>query len=124
MLNTGDGKGARRMAAYEKTAIREKLDLIRESVLDVAPDTEAIYLFGSYAYGTPHGDSDLDIFVVVPDSSANPIDLNAEIRNKLYNKLHMPMDLIVKKSAAFHRMKQTATLDKIIARDGVVLYGQ
>ena len=46
--------------------IQQELDIIKENVLKTVP-AEAIYLFGSYAYGTPEKDSDLDIYVVVPD---------------------------------------------------------
>ena len=42
--------------------VQKELELIKESVLKTVP-AEAIYLFGSYAYGTPTEDSDLDIYV-------------------------------------------------------------
>jgi Polymerase beta, Nucleotidyltransferase len=32
-----------------------------------------IYLFGSHAWGTPHDDSDVDIMVIVSESSEPPI---------------------------------------------------
>jgi len=50
--------------------IQSQIDLIRDSILQVLP-AEAIYLFGSYAYGIPGDDSDLDIYVVVPDDTVN-----------------------------------------------------
>ncbi|PSO87519.1 MAG: hypothetical protein BRC46_08540 [Cyanobacteria bacterium QS_6_48_18] len=28
---------------------------------------ESIYLFGSHAWGTPHGDSDVDLYVIISD---------------------------------------------------------
>ena len=37
-----------------------------------AMSLEAIYLYGSYAYGTPSPDSDLDLLVVVADSTEDP----------------------------------------------------
>jgi predicted nucleotidyltransferase len=111
------------MPAYTEKAIQEKLNLIKESVLNTIPDTEAIYLFGSYAYGTPHVDSDLDICVIVPDNAENPVELRTQIRHGLNKTLQMPMDLIIKKSSIFHKRKYSATLDKIIARDGVIVYG-
>jgi predicted nucleotidyltransferase len=42
--------------------------LIRKFARDVAERfrPEKIILFGSYAYGTPHADSDVDILVVMP----------------------------------------------------------
>jgi predicted nucleotidyltransferase len=44
--------------------------VIRQYTREVAerfrPDK--IILFGSYAYGTPHADSDVDLLVVMPES--------------------------------------------------------
>jgi predicted nucleotidyltransferase len=88
------------------------------------PDTEAIYLFGSYAYGTPHEYSDLDVYVVVPDSvGKNQIDLEVEIFNALTNKLRYPLDLMVQYSDVFARNKEAPTIAKKIIRDGVKIHG-
>jgi predicted nucleotidyltransferase len=37
---------------------------IKDIILSTIP-VEQIYLFGSYAYGTPNADSDLDIYVIM-----------------------------------------------------------
>jgi predicted nucleotidyltransferase len=55
------------MKPYQNPKIQKKLEAIKDAVLHVVPNTEAIYLFGSYANGTPQDDSDLDIYVIVPD---------------------------------------------------------
>ena len=106
--------------------IQQQLDIIKEGVLATVPDTEAIYLFGSYAYGQPHKDSDLDIYVVVPDSvEKNPLDVGVDIRMRLYDaNMHMPMDLMVSRAGAFNRRKEGYTIQKTIAREGVLLYGR
>jgi len=43
---------------------------------------DKIILFGSYAYGTPNEDSDLDI-CIIDDNYSSKIDKKLEIRNKL-----------------------------------------
>jgi predicted nucleotidyltransferase len=112
------------MKPYETPEIQEKLNIIKESVLSVVPDTEAIYLFGSYAYGTPHKDSDLDICVIVPDSvEARELDLEVNIGTTFWNKLHFPTDLLVKKSSVFSHRILGPTLDKVISNRGVQFYG-
>jgi len=111
------------MAAYKDDVIQEKLNLIKDSILKAVPDTEAIYLFGSYVDGTPHKESDLDICVIFPDSISNMLEVRGSIRNSLYRRLNIPMDLIVKKSTDFHNRKMSATLDRVIAESGVMIYG-
>src|SRR5438876_8592186 len=53
---------------------------------------EKIIPFGSYAYGTPHEDSDVDILVVMP--ARNQLDQAYKIR--LAVPAPFPMDLIVR----------------------------
>ena len=103
--------------------LQNDLDLIKDSVLQTVP-AEAIYLFGSYAYGTPDEGSDLDIYVVVPDSvQQNPLDISADIMTALYKKVTMPLDLLVGKSSVFNSRKEAPTLQKTIALRGMQIYG-
>jgi len=97
--------------------IQQELELIKESVLKTVP-AEAIYLFGSYAYGTPKEDSDLDIYVVVPLG-----ELYTEIRKNTRYKRTLPIDLLMGRSSVFNRRKNGPTLDRMIAQKGVPLYG-
>ena len=104
--------------------IQKELDIIKENVLKTVP-VEAIYLFGSYAYGNPTKNSDLDIYVVIPDSiEKNPLIVNAEILNNLYKKVKTPFDLLVGKSSTFNERKNGPTLQKTIAKRGVLLHGK
>src|SRR2546430_6273691 len=53
---------------------------------------DLIMLFGSYAYGTPHDDSDVDLLVVMP--ARNQHDQAVRIRWRL--AAPFPVDLIVR----------------------------
>jgi uncharacterized protein len=55
-------------------------------------EPDKIILFGSYAYGTPHADSDVDILVVM--KARNQLDQAYRIR--LAVSAPFPMDLIVR----------------------------
>src|SRR5580698_5359610 len=55
-------------------------------------EPERIILFGSHAYGTPHGDSDVDILVVMP--CRNQIDQACQI--DMAFDPPFPLDLIVR----------------------------
>src|SRR5271166_4156298 len=56
---------------------------------------EKIILFGSYAYGTPHNDSDVDLLVIMP--ARNQLDQAYRIRRAV--PAPFPMDLIVRTPA-------------------------
>jgi len=106
-------------------AVARELEVIKEGILQAVP-AEAIYLFGSYAYGTPHEASDLDIYVVVPDDvPRSPVEICGEINHDLYvcRKLTRSMDIVVGRSSAFHRRKLGPTLQRTIAQKGVLLHG-
>ena len=83
---------------------------------------EAIYLFGSYANGTPSELSDLDIYVVVPDDIKDMAELYGKVLRSIRNKTLFPMDLLVGHSKMFNRRKNGPTMEKVIAEKGLVLY--
>ncbi|MCL2445693.1 MAG: nucleotidyltransferase domain-containing protein [Oscillospiraceae bacterium] len=103
--------------------IQAELEIIKHCILETVP-AEAIYLFGSYAYGTPREDSDLDIFVVIPDSVAtNPLEVSADIMGRVYRNVDRPIDMLVGRSEIFHRRKNGPTLQRHIVQQGRQLYG-
>jgi predicted nucleotidyltransferase len=59
---------------------------------DFHPDK--IILFGSYAYGTPTPDSDVDLLVVIPHDGEKAVDQAIQIRKVL--EPDFPLDLIVR----------------------------
>jgi predicted nucleotidyltransferase len=54
---------------------------------------ERVVLFGSYAYGKPGADSDVDLLVIMPHEG-HPAIAGAEIRKRI--RAGFPMDLIVR----------------------------
>lgn len=89
----------------------------REVVRLFAP--EKIILFGSYAYGTPHANSDVDILVVMP--ARNQIDQAVRIDRAIDPPF--PLDLIVRTPAnlAWRLKEGDQFLTEVMAR-GKVLY--
>ena len=95
--------------------------VIRDYALKVARlfNPEKIILFGSYAYGTPHEDSDVDIMVVMP--ARNQIDQACKIDRLV--EPQFPLDLIVrtpKKLAEWLECKESFHTE--IVKKGKVLY--
>jgi predicted nucleotidyltransferase len=105
-------------------SIRDELDTLTKIIIETVP-VEQIYLFGSYAYGKPHKDSDYDIYVVLEDN-APMRDLEAmdAIGLATYRKIEKPLDLIVhKKSLFLDRADGIATIEKTVLLEGMKLYG-
>jgi predicted nucleotidyltransferase len=66
--------------------VQAQIDLIKNIIVETLP-VEQIYLFGSYAYGTPHKDSDLDFYVVLNDEvQLRDIDAVIKIRKAIRDK--------------------------------------
>ena len=101
--------------------IQQEIDLIKEGVLRAVP-AKAIYLFGSHAYGTPNNDSDIDIYVVVPDDVVSLPELQGGIRELLWGKKTKELDLLMSRSSSFNQRKNGPTLEGMVARKGTVLY--
>jgi len=81
-------------------------------------DPEKIVLFGSFAYGTPHQDSDVDLLVVMPAYD----EINQAIRIKSAFDLVFPMDLIVRTPERLRRrLAEGDSFLQEITRRGIVL---
>ncbi len=81
---------------------------------------QKIILFGSYAYGTPTPDSDVDLLVVMRHTKRNP-EQATEIR--LAVAAPFPMDLLVRTP---ERLRERIALGDFFMREvvnkGIVLY--
>lgn len=70
--------------------------LLVETILTSLPDTQAIYLFGSYVDGTAQEQSDLDVAVLLPSYRALTIAhaLWWHLQEQLMDLVERPVDLI------------------------------
>ena len=80
---------------------------------------DKIILFGSYAYGTPDEDSDVDLLVVMP--ARNQLDQAYRIRRAV--RAPFPMDLIVRTPTRLRqRLREGESFLTEIISSGKVLY--
>jgi predicted nucleotidyltransferase len=80
---------------------------------------DRIILFGSYAYGAPHEDSDVDLLVVMP--ARNQHDQAVRIRGRL--AAPFPVDLIVRTPEQMRwRLEQGESFLTAIVSQGKLLY--
>ncbi len=79
-----------------------------------------VILFGSYAYGSPTEDSDVDLMVVMPHKGSSA---QAATRVRLACPREFAMDLIVRSPAEVRRrVRMGDTFLKEITTKGVVLH--
>ena len=104
-------------------AVQTELSKLKELIVKTVP-VEQIYLFGSYAYGNPHKDSDLDLFIVLKDEvQLRDIEAAIKIRLAIAEHQSMPLDLLVIKKSRYLERKAAPTLERKIAREGKLIYG-
>ena len=99
---------------------------LKESLRELNP--YLVLLFGSYAYGLPNQDSDLDIFVVLNDNS---MPTTFKEKQELYLKVspytrpiakQIPVDLIVCTIPMYHHfMTSKSSFSNEILNKGIVL---
>ena len=109
----------------EYLAKTESLQKELEPMCRVITETvkaEAIYLFGSRAYGTPTDDSDYDLCVIITEKSIRPVDAVKAIRRALLPLQTMSLDILVYRADTFFRRVQGVTMERKIKRDGIPLY--
>jgi predicted nucleotidyltransferase len=103
--------------------MNDEILAIKDIILKTV-DCEKVYLFGSYAYGTPRTDSDYDFFVVVKDDAENPLDIMGDVYWNIYQdgKVRKPIDLLGQRKSRFEERCTLRTIEKTIAEKGVLLY--
>ncbi|MDQ3398362.1 MAG: nucleotidyltransferase domain-containing protein [Deinococcota bacterium] len=85
-------------------------------------DPEAIYLFGSHAWGTPTEDSDLDILIIVAASDAPPARRAQRAHLRLWG-VYAPFDVLVRTRQEVERYRQVyASLPAQVLERGNLLY--
>jgi predicted nucleotidyltransferase len=104
--------------------VENEIKAITEIIKDTV-ECEKIYLFGSYAYGNPHKDSDFDFYVVIPDDADRPIEIIHKIRANLgVLEQRTPIEVIATRSSRFADLSVLPSMERKIVREGVLLYEQ
>ena len=81
-----------------------------------------IYLYGSYAYGTPTDESDIDLMVVVKDG-ADSLKVMQGVSRGLMNR-RVSLDVLVDNMSDFIELSKSdrVTLQREIKNKGVLVY--
>lgn len=81
-----------------------------------------VYLFGSYADGTFHEDSDFDFYIVVDDRQTDLIELMRQAYKSVRSVKKRPVDILIGTSSKFEERKNQLTVENEVYQKGVLLY--
>ncbi|MCL1947738.1 MAG: nucleotidyltransferase domain-containing protein [Chitinivibrionia bacterium] len=104
--------------------INDEILRIKDTILKTT-ECEKIYLFGSYAYGTPSKDSDYDFFVVLKDDIESKYPILEQISlNMAKAKFDAQIDVVAEKKRFFEERSVLPSIEKKVKNDGVLLYAR
>jgi len=102
--------------------INDEILKIKERIISMV-SIEKLYLFGSYAYGTPNEDSDYDFYIVIPDNSIRPLEAMQKARQSMRGmERQKSVDILAGTAEVFERRSKRLTLEKEVYEKGVLLY--
>lgn len=100
-----------------KSELESELKKLASKIKEITPATK-IYLFGSYAYGTPNEDSDIDLCILT-DENKRKLEILREIRRNV-GDINYPLDILVYKTDEFNeRVNNKYIMESKIYKDGV-----
>ena len=89
----------------------DEIEVIKQKLVDQIKPI-GVYLFGSFANGTAHADSDFDFYIIVDDSEKD-----------LHAVKQRPVDILVGTKSRFDERKNQFTVENEVFHKGVLLYG-
>lgn len=115
-----DGSGNGHKQAPFKLVTRRQIRAVVDRIVEAAHPDKVI-LFGSYAYGNPTVDSDVD-FLVVMESDERPAKRAIQIERNLLD-VPFPMDILVRTpSEIVERLQVQVYFMQEAIRQGQVMY--
>lgn len=96
-------------------------ELCEQFITQLAP--AKVYLFGSFASGTPQEQSDFDFYIIMRDGTRDLVDLTAKAYRSIRRIKRRPVDIIVGTESRFNERKNLPTVENEVFRKGVLLYG-
>ncbi|MDZ7401152.1 MAG: nucleotidyltransferase domain-containing protein [candidate division KSB1 bacterium] len=85
---------------------------------------QKIFLFGSYAYGNPAMESDLDLCIITKLGGKRKIELIRDIRKEIRGYFQFPLDILVYDYIEFQqRSSLPNTLEYKISKQGILING-
>lgn len=105
------------MDTVDRASIEEAVRRLQEGL-----SPSAIFLYGSYAYGEPDEDSDVDLLVVIEDLESPTYDNEAKAYH-LLSGMRFPAEIQVVSRREFEeRSEWLSTIEREVTERGIQLY--
>ena len=117
----------KRLENYQNLPLIEKLPFLVDFMLDnqFKEKIQKIYLFGSYAYGTPNNRSDIDLCVIVDDAIMDKqIEIYYNIKQRIYKEKIIPNDLLICGASSFNKLKDMQKIERVVFLYGELIYAR
>lgn len=102
---------------------KQLIELVKNKLVETYSPV-SIYLFGSYAWGKPDEESDLDLLIIVNEYGEQRYKMLVE-GHKALSRLRLSKDLLLYSKAEFdERSQDITTLCYKIKREGVQIYAK
>ncbi len=99
----------------------DEIEIIKQKLIEQV-NPICIYLFGSFANGTAHADSDFDFYIIVDD---NEKDLHA-VATSAYKAIRgvkqRPVDILVGTKSRFDERKDQFAIENEVFHKGILIY--
>ncbi len=100
----------------------KKIEIIKNKLIEIY-EPKFIFIFGSYAWGVPTENSDLDVLIVTDKYKEEKSYVKARYGHKALNELDISKDLLIETSEQFEKkIQMIPTLEYKIFNEGVKLY--
>ena len=101
--------------------MNDEITTVKDAIINAVP-VEKLFLFGSYANGTQHENSDYDFYIVIPNDSIRPIDAIGDAQLAMRGMKIKSVDILAGTVDAFNRRSKQMTIERKIAEEGVLIY--
>ena len=101
--------------------MNEEISRIKDIIVN-AVLVDKLYLFGSFANGTQNDNSDYDFYMIIPNDGTRPLDAINQAYLAMRGLKRRPADILAGTADVFARRSNGVTLERKIAREGIVIY--
>ena len=99
----------------------DEVEIIKQRLIEQV-DPTCIYLFGSFANGTPRAESDLDFYIIVDDSENDLHAIAASAHKAIRDVKQHPVDILVGTKSHFDERKNQFTVENEVFHKGILIY--